>query len=177
MNTAITLLFRHWESVLKIVDSFEVTANHTLTTLATLPKEWMVEFMFKPTSLNFKGNEYSVYSNMFHMTTGKDSSRTPAVFVRPGGGLHIATGLNNTANFYHDFPTQSTVGEWTKVRVCQEFQNGKLRYKVFLDDVEQLNVVNSKPVELENVKVYTSNPWYQAQPGFIKNLSVNVIKH
>ena len=72
--------------------------------------------------------------------------------------------------------TDSLTREWTKVRISQEVQNEKLRYKVLLDDVEELNVVNSKPVEFENVKVYASNPWYQAQPGFVKNLSVNVIK-
>ena len=147
--------FRHLESVLKIADSFEITANHTLTTLATLPKEWMVEFMIKPTSLNFKGNEYSVFANILHMTADKDESsvgdRTPAVFVHPSTGLQIATALDNSVNFYHNFPTQLTVGEWTKIRISQVFQNEKLRYKVFLDDMEKLNVVNSKPVELENV--------------------------
>ena len=72
--------------------------------------------------------------------------------------------------------TDSLTREWTKVRISQEVQNEKLRYKVLLDDVEELNVVNSKPVELENMKVYASNPWYQAQPGFVKNLSFNVLK-
>ena len=33
---------------------------------------------------------------------------------------------------------------------------------------------NSAAVEFENVKVFAGNPWRQAQPGYIKNLKINV---
>ena len=33
---------------------------------------------------------------------------------------------------------------------------------------------NSKPVELENVKVYSGSPWYEEQKGSIRNLKIEV---
>ena len=41
--------------------------------------------------------------------------------------------------------TDSLTREWTKVRISQKFQNEKLRYKVLLDDVEELNVDSEIP--------------------------------
>ena len=78
--------FRHWESVLKIADSFEITANHTLTTLATLPKEWMVEFMIKPTSLNFKAMS-TQSCNILHMTRPQRPIETIASFDQWSGTI------------------------------------------------------------------------------------------
>ena len=33
---------------------------------------------------------------------------------------------------------------------------------------------NSAAVGFENVKVFAADPWYEAQPGSIKNLKINV---
>ena len=46
----IICLVRHWNSIFKIADPFTFTQENLQTTLPTLPSEWMVEFIFKPTN-------------------------------------------------------------------------------------------------------------------------------
>ena len=48
------------------------------------------------------------------------------------------------------------------------------RYRIFIDEREETNVENSAAVEFENVKVFAAGPWWEAQPGSIKNLKINV---
>ena len=154
-----------------------MTKNNLLTTLPTLPREWMVEFMLKPTNLDNPG-----WTNIFHMTiggggfpNGKIGERTPALFFNPSLGLHFASAHNGQANLAMNFPAP-TVDKWTKLRMSQEMQNGKIKLKFIIEDEEMLSVENAEPVGFENVKVYASDPWDPALPGFIKNLSINVIK-
>ena len=42
--------------------------------------------------------------------------------------------------------------------MSQELQNEKIKLKFFNNDEEMLSVDNSKAVDLENVKVYASDP-------------------
>ena len=53
-------------------------------------------------------------------------------------------------------------------------QNGKTELKFLFGDEEMLKVDISEAVGFENVKVYASDPWYPAQPGSIKNLSIKI---
>ena len=48
------------------------------------------------------------------------------------------------------------------------------RYRIFIDEIEETNVEISAAVGFENVKVFAADPWYEAQPGSIKNLKINV---
>ena len=41
-----------------------------------------------------------------------------------------------------------------------------------MDGVEKYNIENPQDKPFNNVKVYASDPWYNGQPGYIKNLSV-----
>ena len=47
-------------------------------------------------------------------------------------------------------------------------------YKVFIDGVERHSVENSKACQFGNVKVYAGDPWHQAQPGVINDLTVKM---
>ena len=106
---------------------------------------------------------------------GKIGERTPALFFNPSLGLHFASAHNGQANLAMNFPSPA-VDKWTKLRMSQETQNGKIKLKFIIDDEEMLNVENAEPVGFENVMVYASDPWDPVLPGFIKNLSINVIK-
>jgi len=167
---------RHWNSIFKIEDPFTMTKNNLLTTLPTLPREWMVEFLFKPT--NYDNPDWT---SIFHMINGGEEEeeylgkRNPAVFVHPSRGLHVVNSLSDDSDFYIDLP-YPTIDKWTKIRMSQEIENGKTKVKVFINDEKMLSAVNSKPTSFENMKVYASDTWYPAQPGSIKNLSINFIE-
>ena len=151
-----------------------MTKSNLLTTLPTLPREWMVEFLFKPTNYDNPN-----WTSIFHMTIGGNGDnlgdRNPAVFVYPGRGLVVANSLNDNADDWIDIPAPP-IDEWTKIRMSQEIENGNTKVKLFINDKEMLSAVNYKPTSFENVKVYASDPWYPAQPGSIKDLSINFIE-
>ena len=158
----------------KIADPLTLTKENLLTTLPILPSEWMVEFMFKPTNYDNPG-----WTSIFHMTIGGNGDnlgdRNPEVFVNPGRGLVVANSLNDNADDWIDIPAPP-IDEWTKIRMSQEIENGNTKVKLFINDKEMFSAVNSKPISFENVKVYASGTWEPAQPGSIKNLSINFIK-
>ena len=41
-----------------------------------------------------------------------------------------------------------------------------------MDGLEKYNIENPQDKHFNNVRVYASDPWYNGQPGYIKNLSV-----
>ena len=139
----------------------------------------MVEFQFKPTNL-----DHPDWTSIFHMTAGGDlglGDRTPAVFFRPSGGLAIDmnSAVNNEGNWINSiqlnrgFPAPP-IGEWTKIRISQELVNQEFKYRISINEIEKLDVENSRAVGFKNVKVFAADPWYPAQPGFVKKLSINV---
>merc|ERR1719150_89781 len=167
---------RHWNSIFKIEEPFTLTKNNLLTTLPTLPREWMVEFMFKPTNYDNPG-----WTSIFRMTIGGNhenlGDRNPAVFFHPNQdqGLVIVYSLNNDRDQQIHLPTP-TIDKWTKIRMFQKIEDGNTKIKLFINDKEKLSALNYKPTIFENVKVYASDPWYPAQPGSIKDLSINFIE-
>ena len=97
--------------------------------------------------------------------------RTPAIFIRPSQGFYFASSA--LTNSFTLLPAP-TVVKWTKLRLSEELQNEKIKLKFFNDDEEMLSVDNSNAVGFKDIKVYASDPWYAAQPGFIKNLSIKI---
>ena len=81
--------------------------------------------------------------------------RTPAIFIRPNQGFYFASSA--LTNYFTLLPAP-TVNKWTKLRLSQGLQNGKIKLKFVNNDEEMLSVYNSKAVGLENVKVYASDP-------------------
>ena len=135
-----------------------------MTTLDILPREWMVDFMFKPTSVSS-----SDIRSILHLTDKEDSNRFGLWFY--SGELRIECAQDNTGVRTHTLP-QPPIGKWTRITLTQEYLSGQFRYRVLIDGVEKYNVRNAQEGEFRNVRVYASNPWHEALPGYIKNLSV-----
>ena len=62
--------------------------------------------------------------------------------------------------------------EWTRIEVGQQRENGEYRFYISINGKETHSVRNNHPREFHDVKVYASNPWYTAQPGSIRNLTI-----
>ena len=148
-----------------------------LTTLPTLGKEWRVTHDFKPT-------EYlNHYANSLHMTIEKDirnseygnsqyGDRTPAIWPStPEDGFHTTSAVNGIKSYHQDFD-RPPVGAWTTIAMSQTLEGGKYVYRITMGGQEVHAVENRVPAEFQDVKVYASNPWYDAQPGSIRNLVV-----
>ena len=135
-----------------------------MTTLDILPREWMVDFMVKPTSVTS-----SDIRSILHLTDKEDSNRFGLWFY--SGELRLECAQDKTGVRTLTLP-QPPIGKWTRITLTQEYLSGESRYRVLINGVEKYNVRNAQDGEFRNVRVYASNPWHEALSGYIKKLSV-----
>ena len=64
-------------------------------------------------------------------------------------------------------------GVWTDVIIQQVERRGGYVIDVVVNDEMIGSIGNADPHVFENVSVYASDPWYDAQPGFVKDFSFN----
>ena len=130
--------------------------------------------MLKPTNMGS-----SDWTSIFHMSIAENCctvvERIPAIFFIPSYGLWADTALNNKGSVENGFPAPE-IDKWTQITVSQELLHRQFKYRVVIDDAEKLVVENLTPVKFVNVKMFATSPWHTAQPGSIKNLSINVKK-
>ena len=160
-----------WTPLFSHEDELNLKRNNLLTTLPVLPREWMVDFMFKPTNVTTKALLSILHLTDKDRNTGSYGGRIPALWLTGNGKFLIECSYNNTRNRHFSLPDPQ-VGKWTQITFIQENLSGKLRYRLLMDGVENYNIENPQDKPFNNVKVYASDPWYNGQPGYIKNLSV-----
>jgi len=150
----------------------QLTQDNLLSTLANLGKEWRVTLQFKPTEY-ITGTAINDWTSLIHLTIGRNKAqhgdRTPAIFLHKDLGFCIASSVNDDDDFYQKLPP---IGNWTMIEICQREEDGEFTFYVSMEAKEVYSVKNNKPREFYDVKVYASNPWYTAQPGSIRNLTV-----
>ena len=119
----------------------------------------------------------SGFHNIIHFTTGNHTgspgARIPAVFVNGGLEiLHICSDVDDNHN--HCLNTDKVqLNTWIDIEIRQDLIDGVYKYKILIDGILKHEQINSVPVVHRNVKLYVSDIWYPAQPGFIRNLAYN----
>ena len=86
--------------------------------------------------------------------------------------MFIASAVNGDENYEH-WPDQPPVGEWTPIQISQTCEEGKYLYRIVIGGEEVHAVENTEPREFQDVAVYASDPWFEAQPGSIRNLTID----
>ena len=145
-----------------------ITKNRLATTLGVLPKQFDVTFDFYATKW------ISGWTNIFHFTTGSDccaqGSRIPAVFSLDGKLLFVfAVNGNGTYNLY---TPKLTLNRWYNFRINQRLEGGNYVYRVYMGKQLLRMIVNKKPQDYKNVKVFVGDNYHNAQPGYIENLRI-----
>ena len=152
-------------------EEIAISRGNLLTTLASLKTQWRVSLQLKPTSY------LDIHTFSVHLTIGGDKEeygdRTPAIKFNPGKGMLIDSAVNGDKKYgtMTDLPLVNT---WTAILVSQEFINDKIIYSIKVEDKEVFSVENTDHREFTDVKVYASDPWYTAQPGYIKDLTIEM---
>ena len=145
--------------------------GYLIETLPRLGKEWEISFEFKPENYDQSG-----YTSILHLSTGEDSSvlgsRIPAIFHHPNIGLHVATAIGNEPNSYLNIHRSPPVGQWSTIVVSQLKPWVRTIMSVNVSDEVPRSMLNPEPREFSDVKVYGSDPWYDAQPGLIRGLTI-----
>ncbi|XP_047133483.2 uncharacterized protein LOC100207579 isoform X2 [Hydra vulgaris] len=150
---------------------FTLTQGSLLGTLYVLLKVYTVSFNVKP--MNFTVGLNSVV----HLTLGNDfgayGDRNPGVwFHKDGSGsLVICVAINGNAS-YCIKTTPLTLGKWSSVKIYQSMQGGKYWFSVDLNGINIHKVENSDSRDFYNMKVYASDPWYNAQNASISELLI-----
>nr|XP_047140253.1 uncharacterized protein LOC105847613 [Hydra vulgaris] len=137
--------------------------------LLTIPKEYEVSFEIYLSSTS------GLYTNAIHITNGdnccKYGSRISTVFFTYNLAAEFNAPVNNDGN-YHFYTKPFTLQKWTRVKIKQYLSAGNYFYTVEIDGEAVHLVKNTNPQVFQNVKLYVSNLWHEAQPGYIRNLIV-----
>ena len=145
-----------------------LTRNRLVKTLPLLPKQFQISFDFKPTKW------IGGWTNIFHFTTGANccapGSRIPAIFPL-NGKLAISFAIGTNGNWYKWTP-KLTLNRWVHLRLTQKLEGRNYVYRIYLNDKLLASSINRKPQDYRNVKVFVADNWYNAQPGFLKNLRI-----
>ena len=111
------------------------------------------------------------WTNVFDFSQNGDfdvyGDRIPAVFINKAGHFHICSGVNGNKNFCKDVPFD--LRKKYNLKIQQIKENGKTIYEIKINGKIILSTVNTKPMDFDNVKVYVSDPWYNA---FTANIGI-----
>ncbi|XP_065671442.1 uncharacterized protein LOC100209097 isoform X2 [Hydra vulgaris] len=149
-----------------------IKRNNLVATIVLLKRQFSVSFELKPTL--YKTGWHSV----FHMTIGQNlenyGDRNPGIwFNNDGSGkLHVAFSLNGNNNYFFTTKSSLPLNEWSKIEILQRLQFSVYVFEVRLYENVVFTINNNDARDFKNVKVYVSDPWYNAQPGLVKNLKI-----
>ena len=151
-----------------MIDEVQLKQNQLLKVLSILPKEYELAFEVKPTSYNFQ------WSNIIHLTIGGNSTiygdRTPGVWVHPNSQLQFFSAINGNPNEAYYSSIIMNLMEWTKVKITQIYVDGASVFAIRVNEVIVYTIQNNYTREFKDVKVFIGDPWYQVQPGYIRNI-------
>ena len=85
-----------WTPLFSHEDELNLKRNNLLTTLPVLPREWMVDFMFKPTNVTTKALLSILHLTDKDRNTGAYGGRIPAVWLNSNGLFYTECSQNNT---------------------------------------------------------------------------------
>lgn len=156
-------------------DDLELNRGKLIATLDQLNTEWKVTFDFMATS--FK----NPMRNILHMQAkdsknGREGYCIPQINACPTphlGSIHISTTINQRVSHYSNNIIKFKLGEWNTIMVAQEKVGRDYQYMIFINGLRVHCTANRHPKVFKNVLVYASNPYFDGQEGFIRNLVVH----
>ena len=153
--------------------SHEIAKDALLTTLPKLTKEWKVSFEVNPTDYKYTG-----YASLLHMTIGGNrgqvGDRSPAIWLHKTRGVLVSSAIDGKVAYSKTVKPLPAAGEWTRIEVSQVLVGAKHVFSITIGDKKVFSKTNSKPVELDNVEVYSGSPWYTSQKGSLQNLKIDI---
>ena len=65
------------------------------------------------------------------------------------------------------------LGKWTEIEISQRKDGNSYLFTIKVAGVVVKSMVNNNARSFNNVKVFTSDPWFSAAQGSIRNLIIN----
>ncbi|XP_065662129.1 uncharacterized protein LOC136084866 isoform X2 [Hydra vulgaris] len=145
--------------------------GNIIAEIPILDKEYLISFDVYPNKF------VPYYHSVIHFTIGSDNSnygdRTPGIWFHENGNgtLHVAAPINGYQNYYFNTDPLK-LNMWTNIEVSQFLKSTYYLYTIRINGDVVFSIINSQAQTFRNVKVYASNPWNEAQDGFIKNFFI-----
>ena len=119
------------------------------------------------------------WTNVIHLTVDGDSTnygdRISGLWFQPDNYFCFSSAINSLTENVSVSTVTAPLMEWTKVRISQLLIDEEYIFTVQIAENEVYTRQNTLPKEFKNVKVYLGDPWYNAQPGFIRNFIISNI--
>ena len=147
-----------------------------MTTIRKLKKQYYLHVEFMITEPFLTNDYYNIYHATISGSRDVYGSRTPGIWIRHDNGnmyIHTNSAVNGAKTYKHNTPTTTVqLNKWITINISQTKVGDDYEYKVEIDG-EVLHVVkNTQPQEFLNVKIYISNPWAPAVPGYVRNVYI-----
>jgi len=148
-----------------------VIQNNQISTIDIWGPQYKVEVDIIVNSFT-SGNEYG-YSNILRFTSSDSDccnlgDRIPLIFYNRNGFLTITSSVNGNGNDYFDYDID--LEKWYHIEIYQAERNGQYYYTIKIDGTEEVNVVNSRPLAFQDVKVFAGDNFFPAADADYKNL-------
>jgi len=141
---------------------------HLLNTISLWPKTWYVETHI---TIAIIPNQSHV-RNIFHFTTDGDVGvygyRVPAIFLLDGKIQFRADTNGHPDRFSEDYALSPfAIGTKFHVRIEQVYDSVASKYMInaYVNRILQYKIDSPHPTEIQNVKVYTCDKWYDICTG------------
>ena len=138
-----------------------------------MKEQYYVHVEFMITELFPKNDWY----NIFHATISGDmdvyGSRAPGIWINHENGnifTCIVSAVDGGFSIYYAPTTPVQLFKWVAINISQTKVEDDYQYKVEINGEVVHMAKNTQPREFENVKIYISDPWYPALPGYVRNV-------
>ncbi|XP_065653549.1 uncharacterized protein LOC136080612 isoform X2 [Hydra vulgaris] len=142
-----------------------------LVEIPELLKEYVVSFYVKPNSFT------TGWHSVIHFTIGSSNlyyvDKVPSIWFHTdgNGSLLISAPINGSPLQY--FKTKPIeINQWTYIEISQVLINSFYIYRIKINEEFICAEINNQAQSFKNVRVYASDPWYDAQDGSIKDLLI-----
>merc|ERR1712142_1272513 len=149
--------------------------DQLITVVPYMGKEYEVSF-----ELYLNSYPTADWTSVLHFTRSGNAhsygDRCPGVWLSGHANhyrlLHVASAVDGVTNMWIDTQKIYPLKTWIKIRISQALVYGQFVYAVVVDGQTVHKEVNDVAAMFTDVKVYAGDPWYPAQDGKIRNLTL-----
>ena len=141
-----------------------------------MKKQYSLHVEFMITELFPANGWYNIYHATISGNADVYGSRIPAIWLRYDDGntfIHTSSAVNGSLQHTYDTqPGPIQFNKWISLNVSQTKVGNDYQYKVELNEEVLHMVKNTQPQEFEDVKIYISEPWDPAFPGYVRSVII-----
>merc|ERR1712042_18359 len=149
--------------------------DQLITVVPYMGKEYEVSF-----ELYLNSYPTADWTSVLHFTRSGNAhsygDRCPGVWLSGHANhyrlLHVAAAVDGITNMWIDTKKIYPLKTWIKIKISQALMYDNFVYTVEVDGQTVHEEINDVAAMFTDVKVYAGDPWYPAQDGKIRNLTL-----